>query len=54
MSSCHAYLCEFSRSDSLRRHLESGICKQNEADEQNEEAPSENAESQEDDDTRQF
>ena len=49
---CHTCLREFSRSDSLRRHLGSGICKQNEDDEQNEEAPSENSESQEDDDDR--
>ena len=43
---CHTCLCEFSRSDSLRRHLESGICKQNE---QNEDDPSDDSESQQDD-----
>ena len=47
---CHTYLHEFSRSDSLRRQLKSGICKQNEGDEQSEETPSENSESQQDDD----
>ena len=39
-------MCEFSRSDSLRRHLESGICKQNE---QSEDDPSDDSESQQDD-----
>ena len=37
---------EFSRSDSPRRHLESGICKQNE---QSEDDPSDDSESQQDD-----
>ena len=39
---CHTCLREFSRSDSLRRHLESGICKQSEDD------PSDDSESQQD------
>ena len=43
---CHTCLREFSRSDSLRRHLESGICKQNE---QSKDDPSDNSESQQDD-----
>ena len=43
---CHTCLREFSRSDSLRRHLESGICKQNE---QSEDDPSDDSESQQDD-----
>ena len=43
---CHICLREFSRSDSLRRHLESGICKQNE---QSEDDPSDDSESQQDD-----
>ena len=42
----HTCLHEFSRSDSLRRHLESGICKQNE---QSEDDPSDDSESQQDD-----
>ena len=42
---CHTCLREFSRSDSLRRHLESGICKQNE---QSEDDPSDDSESQQD------
>ena len=37
---------EFSRSDRLRRQLESGICKQNE---QSEDDPSDDSESQQDD-----
>ena len=45
----HTCLRGISRSDSLRRHLESGICKQNEDDEENE-APGENSESQDDND----
>ena len=45
----HTCLREFSRSDSLRRHLESCICKQNEDDEQSEDDPSDNSESQQDD-----
>ena len=44
---CHTCLCEFSRSDSLRRHLESGICKQKE---QSEDDPSDDSESQQDED----
>ena len=40
---CHTCLREFSRSDRLRRHLESGICKQNE---QSEDDPSDGSESQ--------
>ena len=43
---CHTCLREFSRFDSLRRHLESGICKQNE---QNEDDPSDDSESQQGD-----
>ena len=43
---CHTCFREFSRSDSNRRHLESGICKQNEYDEQSEDDPSETSESQ--------
>ena len=43
---CHTCLREFSRSDSLRRHLESGICKQNE---QSEDDPIDDSESQQDD-----
>ena len=43
---CHTCLREFSRSDSFRRHLESGICKQNE---QSEDDPSDDSESQKDD-----
>ena len=43
---CHTCFREFSRSDSLRRHLESGICKQNE---QSEDSPSDDFESQQDD-----
>ena len=43
-------MVKFSRSDSFRRHLESGICKQNEDDEQSEDEPSENSESQDDHD----
>ena len=43
---CHTCLREFSRSNSLRRHLESGICKQNE---QSEDDPSGDYESQQDD-----
>ena len=43
---CYACLREFSRSDSLRRHLESGNCKQNE---QSEDDPSDDSESQQDD-----
>ena len=43
---CHTCLCEFSRFDSLRRHLESGICKQNE---QSEDEPSDCSESQQGD-----
>ena len=42
---CHTCLREFSRSDSLRRHLESGICKENE---QSEDDPSDDSESQQD------
>ena len=42
---CHTCLREVSRSDSLRRHLESGICKQNE---QSEDDPSDDSESQQD------
>ena len=45
-SECHTCLHEFSRSDSLRRHLESGICKQIE---QSEDDPSDDSESQQDD-----
>ena len=41
----HVCLREFSRSDSLRRHSESGICKQNE---QSEDDPSDDSESQQD------
>ena len=43
---CHTYLRKFSRFDSLRRHLESGICKQNE---QSEDDPSDDSESQQGD-----
>ena len=43
---CHTCLREFSRSDSLRRHLESDICKQKE---QSEDDPSGDSESQKDD-----
>ena len=43
---CHTCLYEFFRSDSLRRHLESGICKQNE---QSEDDPSDDSESKQDD-----
>ena len=43
---CHTCLREFSRSDSLRRHLESGICKQNE---QSKDDPSDDSESQQGD-----
>ena len=43
---CHTCLREFSRSDSLRRHLESGICKQNE---QSEDDPSDDSESKQSD-----
>ena len=43
---CHTCLRKFSRSDSLRSHLESGICKQNE---QSEDDPSDDSESQQDD-----
>ena len=43
---CHTCLREFSRSDSLRRHLESSICKQNE---QSEDDPSDDSESQQGD-----
>ena len=43
---CHTCLREFSRSDSLRRHLESGICKQNK---QTEDDPTDDSESQEGD-----
>ena len=46
---CHTCLRPFSRSDSLRRHLESGICKQNEDHEENQ-TPSEKSESQQDED----
>ena len=42
---CHICLREFSRSDSLRRHLESGICKQNE---HSEDDPSDDSKSQQD------
>ena len=42
---CHICLPEFSRSDSLSRHLESGICKQNE---QSEDDPSDDSKSQQD------
>ena len=41
----HTCLREFSRSDSLRRHLESDICKQNE---QSEDDSSDDSESQQD------
>ena len=43
---CHTCLREFSRSDSLRRYLESGICKQNA---QSKDDPSDDSESQQDD-----
>ena len=43
---CHTCLRRFSRSDSLRRRLESGICKQNE---ESEDDPSDDSESQQDD-----
>ena len=43
---CHSCLREFSRSDSLRRHLESAICKQNE---QSEDDTSDDSESRQDD-----
>ena len=43
---CHTCLRGFSRYESLRRHLESGICKQNE---QSEDDPSDDSESQQDD-----
>ena len=42
----NTYLRKITRSDSLRRHLESGICKQNE---QSEDDPSNDSESQQDD-----
>ena len=44
---CLTCLREFSRSNSLRRHLESSICKQNE---QSEDDPSYDSESQDDED----
>ena len=43
---CHTCLREFSRSDSLRRHLESDVCKPNE---QSEDDLSDDSESQQDD-----
>ena len=43
---CHTCLSEFSRSDSLRRHLESSIYKQNE---QSEDDPSDDSEPQQGD-----
>ena len=42
----HTCLRQFSRSDSLRRHIESGICKRNE---ESEDDPSDDSESQKDD-----
>ena len=47
-NSSHIILVQFSRSGILRRHIESGICKQIKDDEESE-APSENSESQQDD-----
>ena len=46
---CHTCLREFSRSDSLRRHLESGICKQNEQSEDDLSDDSESQQGEEDD-----
>ena len=42
----HTCVCEFFRIDSLRRHLERGICKQNK---QSQDDPSDDSESQQDD-----
>ena len=43
---CHTCLREFSRSDSIRKHLKSGICKRNE---HSEDDHSDDSESQQDD-----